>query len=64
MFFRMRFLASLALILVVLEHHDAKLSDQRLCADPNCSGENLHAPIIVLIIIILLDKCTFSEPWL
>ena len=31
--------ACLGLLLVLIDPRQAKLSDQRLCADPNCSGE-------------------------
>ena len=40
--------ASLGLFLVLIDPRQAKLSDQRLCADPNCSGELIRCVIIPL----------------
>ena len=40
--------ACLGLLLVLIDPRQAKLSDQRLCADPNCSGELTRCVIIPL----------------
>ena len=41
--------ACLGLIVVHIDLRQAKLSDQRLCADPNCSGESTWSVLLSLI---------------
>ena len=40
--------ACLSLLLILIDPRQAKLSDQRLCADPNCSGELISWVVIPL----------------